>query len=145
MQLQENLNQCVKMIVLPIVLLGGLILGGCQRQEPPPPVIPEVAIVTVNPERVLLTTELPGRTSAYLVAEIRPQVNGIIQKRLFKEGSDVKVGQVLYQIDPAPFQAAYNNAVAALARSEANLSPIRLKAERYRELIGVKAISQQDF
>jgi membrane fusion protein (multidrug efflux system) len=145
MQLQENLNQCVKMIIFSIVLFGGLILGGCQRREPPPPVIPEVAIVTVNPERVLLTTELPGRTSAYLVAEIRPQVNGIIQKRLFDEGSEVRAGEVLYQIDPAPYQAVYNNAFAALARSEANLPPIRLKAERYRELIGVKAISQQDF
>ena len=133
------------MIVFSIVLFGGLILGGCQHREPPPPVIPEVAIVTVNPERVLLTTELPGRTSAYLVAEIRPQVNGIIQKRLFDEGSEVRAGEVLYQVDPAPYQAVYNNAVAALARSEANLPPIRLKAERYRELIGVKAISQQDF
>jgi membrane fusion protein (multidrug efflux system) len=71
--------------------------------------------VTVQPERVVLTTDLPGRTSAYFVAEIRPQVSGIIQKRLFDEGSDVKAGQVLYQIDPAPFQAATNNAVANLA------------------------------
>jgi membrane fusion protein (multidrug efflux system) len=114
MQLQEDLNQCVKIIVFSIVLFGGLILGGCQHQEPPPPVIPEVAIVTVQPERVVLTTELPGRTSAYFVAEIRPQVNGIIQKRVFDEGSDVNFGQVLYQIDPAPFQAAYDNAAANL-------------------------------
>jgi membrane fusion protein (multidrug efflux system) len=130
--------------------LGGLVLGlitsGCgSQQAAPPPDIPEVAIVTVQPERVVLTTELPGRTSAYLVAEIRPQVNGIVQERLFKEGSDVKAGSVLYQIDPAPYQAAYNNAVAALTRSEASLQPIRLKAERFRELIAVKAISQQDF
>jgi membrane fusion protein (multidrug efflux system) len=101
--------------------------------------------VTVNPERLVLTTELPGRTSAYSVAEIRPQVNGIVQERLFNEGSDVNAGSVLYRIDPAPYQAAYNNAVAALARSEASLPPIRLKAERFRELIAVKAISQQDF
>jgi membrane fusion protein (multidrug efflux system) len=101
--------------------------------------------VTVNPERVVLTTELPGRTSAYFVAEIRPQVNGVVQERLFNEGSDVKAGSVLYRIDPAPYQAAYNSAVAALARSEANLPPIRLRAERYRELVAVKAISQQDF
>src|SRR4030042_2928161 len=106
MRLQENLNQCVKSIVFSIVLFGGLILGGCQRREPPPPVITEVAIVTVNAERVLLTAELPGRTSAYLVAEIRPQVNGIIQKRLFDEGSEVRTGEVLYQIDPAPLPAA---------------------------------------
>jgi membrane fusion protein (multidrug efflux system) len=127
-------------------LIVGLIMSGCgSKQAAPPPAIPEVAIVTVTPERVVLTTELPGRTSAYLVAEIRPQVNGIIQERLFSEGSDVKAGSVLYQIDPAPYQATYNNAVAALARSEASLPPIRLKAERFRELVAVKAISQQDF
>jgi membrane fusion protein (multidrug efflux system) len=93
----------------------------------------------------VLTSELPGRTSAYLIAEIRPQVNGIIQERRFSEGSDVKAGSILYQIDPAPYQAAYDNAVAALARSEANLPPIRLKAERFKQLIALKAISQQDF
>ena len=86
----------------------------------------EVAVVTVQTQPVVLTTELPGRTSAYRIAEIRPQVNGIIQKRLFTEGSDVKAGQVLYQIDPAPFQAALDNAKAALARAEANLPAIRL-------------------
>jgi membrane fusion protein (multidrug efflux system) len=128
------------------VLVAGLITSGCgSQQAAPPPAVPEVAIVTVNSERVVLTTELPGRTSAYLVAEIRPQVNGIVQERPFNEGSDVKAGSVLYQIDPAPYQAAYNNAVAALARSEANLPPVRLKAERFRELVAVKAISQQDF
>ena len=89
--------------------------------------------MTVQPQQVVLTTELPGRTSAYLVAEIRPQVSGIIQKRLFTEGSDVQAGQVLYQIDPAPFQAALDNAKAALGRAEANLPAIRLKAERYEE------------
>jgi membrane fusion protein (multidrug efflux system) len=140
------INDGVKQIVTLGVLVVGLITGGCgSRQPPPEPAISEVAIVTVNPERVVLTTELPGRTSAYFVAEIRPQVNGIVQERLFSEGSDVKAGSVLYQIDPAPYQAAYNNAVAALARSEANLPPVRLKAERFKQLIGLKAISQQDF
>ena len=133
----------VKLIIA--MLLGGLILVGCKHKQPPPSAIPEVAVVTVSPERVVLTTELPGRTYAYLVAEIRPQVNGIIQKRLFEEGSDVRAGKVLYEIDPAPYQAAYDNAVAALAKSKANLPPIRLKAERYKELIALKAISQQDF
>jgi len=141
-----QINNRVKRIVTMGVFVLGLITSGCgSQQAAPQPVLPEVAIVTLNPERVLLTTELPGRTSAYLVAEIRPQVNGIVQERLFNEGSDVKAGSVLYQIDPAPYQAAYNNAVAALARSEANLPPIRLKAERFRELVAVKAISQQDF
>ena len=141
-----QINDRAKRIATMGVLILGLITSGCRSQQAaPPPAIPEVAIVTVNPERVVLTTELPGRTSAYFVAEIRPQVNGIIQKRLFNEGSDVKAGNVLYQIDPAPYQAAYDNAVAALARSEASLPPIRLKAERFRELVAVKAISQQDF
>ncbi|HEX9949568.1 MAG TPA: efflux RND transporter periplasmic adaptor subunit [Thermodesulfobacteriota bacterium] len=146
MRCNMQINDRVKRILT----LGGLVLGlitpGCgSQQAAPPPAIPEVTIVTVNPERVVLTTELPGRTSAYLVAEIRPQVNGIVQERLFNEGSDVKAGSALYKIDPAPYQAAYNNAVAALARSEANLPPIRLKAERFKELVAVKAISQQDF
>jgi membrane fusion protein (multidrug efflux system) len=146
MQLQEKMNKRIRMMVVLTALPGGLILGGCgSRQAAPNPGPPEVAILTVSPERAVLTTELPGRTSAYLVAEIRPQVNGIIQKRLFEEGSDVRAGSVLYQIDPAPYQAAYSNAVAALAKSEANLPPVRLKAERYKELIAKKAISQQDF
>jgi membrane fusion protein (multidrug efflux system) len=111
-----QINDRVKRIATMGVLVVGLTMPGCgSQQAAPPPAIPEVAIVTVQPERVVLTTELPGRTSAYFVAEIRPQVNGIIQKRLFDEGSDVKVGQVLYQIDPAPFQAAYDNAAANLA------------------------------
>jgi membrane fusion protein (multidrug efflux system) len=141
-----QINDRVKRIATIGILVVGLITPGCgSKQAAPNPDIPEVAVVTVNPERVVLTTELPGRISAYFVAEIRPQVNGIVQERLFNEGSDVKAGSILYRIDPAPYQAAYNNAVAALARSEANLPPIRLKAERYRELIAVKAISQQDF
>jgi membrane fusion protein (multidrug efflux system) len=94
--------------------------------------LPEVATVTVARQPVLLTTELPGRTSPYLIAEIRPQVNGLIQKRLFTEGADVQTGQELYQIDPTPFQAALDNA-------QANLPALRLRADRY------KAVSQQDF
>ncbi len=139
------LNDYRVRLIVTMLVLGSLILVDCEHQQPPPPVIPEVAIVTISPERTVLTTELPGRTSAYLVADIRPQVNGIIQERLFNEGSDVKAGTVLYKIDPAPYQAAYNNAVAALAKSEANLPPIRLKAERFKHLIDIKAISQQDF
>ena len=128
-------------------LVSGLLLSGCDRQQQaaPPPPVPEVVVVTVQPQRVELTTELPGRTSPYLVAEIRPQVNGLIQKRLFKEGSDVKAGQVLYQIDPAPFQAALDHAKAALAKAEANVPAIRLKMQRYRELLADKAVSQQDY
>jgi membrane fusion protein (multidrug efflux system) len=142
----RQIHDRVKRIATLGVLVLGLITSGCgSQQASPQPGFPEVAVVTVNPEQVVLMTELPGRTSAYFVAEIRPQVNGIVQERLFNEGSDVKAGSVLYQIDPAPYQAAYHNAAAALARSEANLPPIRLKAERFRELIALKAISQQDF
>ncbi|HAK97120.1 MAG TPA: efflux transporter periplasmic adaptor subunit, partial [Planctomycetes bacterium] len=86
----------------------------------------------------------PGRTAPYLIAEIRPQVGGIIQKRLFQEGSSVKAGDVLYRIEPAPFQAAFDNAKASLARSEANLPAIRSRVERYKELLADKAVSLQD-
>ncbi len=108
------------------VLVAGLVASGCgSQQAAPPPAPPEVAVMTVSPEQVVLTTELPGRTCAYLVADIRPQVGGIIQKRLFEEGSDVRAGKVLYKIDPAPFQAAYDNAAA-------NLAGMRKAADRAR-------------
>jgi len=134
----------------PVVLLLGiffllLTMSGCKQKGGPPQSNPEVAVVTIHPERVVITTELSGRTSAFLVAEIRPQVNGLIQKRLFTEGSVVKADQVLYQIDPAPFQAALDNANASLARAEAGLLSIRSRAERYRDLLADKAISQQDY
>ena len=124
-----KINDRVKLTATIGILVVGLITSGCGSQHAAvPPPVPEVAIVTVSPERTVLTTELPGRTSAYLVAEVRPQVNGIIQKRLFEEGSDVRAGKVLYQIDPAPFQAAYDNAVA-------NLSGMRRAAERARAAV----------
>jgi membrane fusion protein (multidrug efflux system) len=88
--------------------------GGGQAAGPPP----EVAVVTIQPERVTISTDLPGRTVPYLVAEVRPQVNGIVQKRLFKEGADVQAGDVLTQIDPAPFQAALDSAAANLAAAQ---------------------------
>ncbi|MBM4284935.1 MAG: efflux RND transporter periplasmic adaptor subunit [Deltaproteobacteria bacterium] len=125
-----------------------LVLGGCGSGAGPqagPAPVPEVAVVTIEPRQVELSTELPGRTSAYLVAEIRPQVNGIIKKRLFREGSDVKSGQLLYQIDPAPFQVALDSARASLGKAQANLPSIRLKAERYKELLTDKAVSRQDY
>jgi membrane fusion protein (multidrug efflux system) len=104
-----------------------------------------VATVTIEPQQVELTTELPGRTSPYLVAEIRPQVNGIIQKRQFREGSDVKAGQLLYQIDPAPFKVALDSAKASLGKAQANLPSVRSRAERYKELLVDKAVSRQDY
>jgi membrane fusion protein (multidrug efflux system) len=106
---------------------------------------PEVGFVVVQPQSVALTTELSGRTSAFLVAEVRPQVGGIIQKRLFTEGGDVKAGEVLYQIDPSSYQAAYASAKASLGKAEASLTPVRLKAERFKQLVAINAVSKQDF
>lgn len=129
------------------VLVCGLLLTACNRQVKPggAPPAPEVATVTVAARPITLTTELPGRTSPFLIAEIRPQVNGLILKRLFTEGSDVKTNQPLYQIDPAPFQAALDNAKAALGRAEANLPAIQSRADRYKQALADKAVSQQDY
>ena len=122
-------SHTVKFIAAIGLLCGSLILAGCKPQNevsgPPQGNTPEVAVVTVQPQQVVLTTELPGRTSAYMVAEIRPQVSGLILKRLFTEGSDVKAGQVLYQIDPAPLQAVLDNAAA-------NLTAMQRAADRAR-------------
>jgi membrane fusion protein, multidrug efflux system len=130
------------------VLTGLLLLCGCESghgQQAAPAPVPEVATVTIEPRQVALTTELPGRTTAYRITEIRPQVNGIIQKRLFQEGSDVEAGQVLYQIDPAPFKVAHDSAKASLGKAQAHLPSIRSRAERYQELLAVKAVSRQDY
>jgi membrane fusion protein, multidrug efflux system len=144
-----HIHDRAKLFTAGSFLAGILILVGCGPQTPAggPPMgrTPEVAVVTIQPKPLVLTTELTGRTSANLIAEVRPQVGGIIQKRLFTEGSAVKAGQVLYQIDPAPYQATLDNAKAALLRSEANLPAIRLKTERLRELLPDKAVSQQDY
>ncbi len=125
--MQRRVRPMIGVTALSAIVCGVLGAGGCQRQAPapPPPPTPEVVAATIQPQQVVLTTELPGRTSPYLVAEIRPQVNGLIQKRLFTEGADVKAGDVLYQIDPAPFQAALDTAEAALGRSQATLPSIQ--------------------
>ena len=144
MQLNLNGYEPLRWIVVLMALM--ILLGGCEsghgKQATP---VPEVAVVTIQPQQVELSTELPGRTSAYLVAEIRPQVNGIIKERRFQEGSDVKAGQLLYQIDPAPFQVAHDSAKASLGKAQANLPSIRLRAERYQELLVDKAVSRQDY
>ena len=113
----------------------------------PPPQLsgpPQVSVLVVQPQRVALDTELPGRTVPYQIAEVRPQVTGLIQARNFEEGSVVKAGQPLYQIDAASYQASYDSARATLAKSEANLRSTRLKSQRYDELVTIKAVSQQD-
>jgi membrane fusion protein, multidrug efflux system len=128
-----------------------LIAGGCGRPSAPPaaaarPTGPvEVGVATVHPERVVLTTELPGRTTPYLIADVRPQVNGIIQERRFAEGSTVQAGTVLYQIDPAPYRATLEQAKASLALAEAALPPARSRAERLKSLVEIRAVGQQDY
>ena len=106
---------------------------------------PEVAVVTLAAQPVPLSTELPGRTVPYRIAEVRPQVNGVILKRSFIEGSQVKAGQQLYLIDPAPFQASLESAQAALARAQATSTSTRLLAQRYKPLSEARAVSQQDY
>ena len=136
-----------RLIAVAGILVAGVMATGCGKKttNAPPSGPPEVGVVVVKPERVALTTELSGRTSPHMIAEVRPQVSGIIQKRVFTEGSDVKAGQVLYQIDPATYQAAYDSAKAAQARVEANLIPARLKEERFRDLVKIKGVSQQEY
>lgn len=113
-----------------------------QAASMPPP---EVSVVTIAPERITLETELPGRLEATRTAQVRARVPGIILKRAFKEGHHVKAGELLFQIDPAPFQAAYNSAQAVEAKAEANLAQANLKAERYKPLVATNAISKQEY
>ncbi|GKT10443.1 efflux RND transporter periplasmic adaptor subunit [Desulforhabdus sp. TSK] len=144
-----NTYQAFKWTAALMVLSSLLWLSGCDSSHGQQPAaqapVPEAATVTIEAQKIELNTELPGRTSAYLVSEIRPQVNGIIQKRMFKEGSDVKAGELLYQIDPAPFQVAHDSAKASLGKAQANLPAIRSKADRYKELLVDKAVSRQDY
>lgn len=107
--------------------------------------VAEVGVVTIQPQSVVFTKDLPGRTSAVRVAEIRPQVSGIIIKRLFEEGSDVTEGQQLYQIDPAPYQAAFESAQADLLKAQANSKSVQAKSSRYAELVKIGGISQQEY
>jgi membrane fusion protein (multidrug efflux system) len=122
-----------------LVLVVACLVCACDKKpSPPPPPPPKVSVVTVQPQSVGLTTELPGRMVAYRVADIRPQVSGIILKRFFVEGGDVRAGQQLYQIDPAPYQASYDSAVAALDAAS-QLS------KRDKLLADVAAVSKQDY
>lgn len=134
-----------KGLAILFVLLTGLFLGGCKEQSPKViatrgPV--EVDIVTLKTQPVQLEVELPGRTTAFRVAEVRPQVNGIVKERLFTEGSQVKAGELLYQIDPAIYQAKLDSGKAALAKAKAIEHSSRLKAERYRTLVRTNAVSE---
>jgi membrane fusion protein (multidrug efflux system) len=105
---------------------------------------PEVGVVTLALQPVTLTTTLPGRTSPYAISDVRPQVSGIVKDRLFQEGSNVRAGQVLYQIDPATYRAAFDQAKAQLASAQANLATAKVKAERYADLVKINGVSKQD-
>ncbi|HEY4541614.1 MAG TPA: efflux RND transporter periplasmic adaptor subunit [Noviherbaspirillum sp.] len=136
---------------LVVLLLGVLQLAGCgersaNAQTPggAPPAMP-VPVVTVEPQRIAVTNELPGRLEAARTAQVRARVPGIVQKRVFREGSEVKAGDVLFRIDAAPYQANVNSAKATLAKAEANLAQTRLKVKRFAPLVQTKAISQQEF
>ncbi|MGT2513301.1 efflux RND transporter periplasmic adaptor subunit [Sphingomonas panni] len=128
-----------------------LILSACgggsesQQQQGAPQGPPQVGFVTVQPQPVTLTTELPGRTAPYETSDVRPQVNGLILARLFQEGDYVRQGQPLYRIDPAPYQAAVASARAALTRAQASIASTRNLARRYGELVKINAISRQEY
>ena len=143
-----NKNRGLAPLAAAVMLSGSFLLTGCDdnksqqsaQQQPP-----EVGVVTLKNEPLKITTELPGRTSAFRVAEVRPQVSGIILKRNFVEGTDVKAGVSLYQIDPATYQAAYDSAKGDLAQAQANARVAQLTLKRYKPLLGTKYISQQDY
>ncbi|KAA0677413.1 efflux RND transporter periplasmic adaptor subunit [Roseomonas genomospecies 6] len=127
-----------------------VVLGACQDKKhaaggQPAPGPAEVAVATIQPQRLSVTTELPGRTAAFRVAEIRPQVSGIVLKRFFTEGSDVKAGDQLYQIDPATYEAELAVAQADIQKAEANLQAARNKAARYGDLVRSSVVSKQDY
>lgn len=143
----KNVTSASRSLLKPVAcgVLLALALAACSKQDNKPAAMTaEVGYIVVQPQHQAVSTELPGRTTAYLSADIRPQISGIIQKRLFKEGSTVEQGQALYQIDPASYQAAYDSAKASLLKSEATLAAATLKAQRYIELNKIDAVSKQD-
>ncbi len=142
-----NKNRGFSPLAVVLMLSGSFALTGCndEQQQQQGAQAQAVGVVTLKNEPLQIKTELPGRTSAYRVAEVRPQVNGIILKRNFVEGSDVKAGESLYQIDPATYQAAYESAKGDLARAQASASVARITLNRYKKLLGTNYISQQDY
>lgn len=143
-----NKNRGLTPLAAVLMLSGSLVLTGCDEnksQQAGQQQAPEVGIVTLKSAPLKITTDLPGRTSSFRVAEVRPQVSGIILKRNFVEGSDIKAGESLYQIDPATYQAAYDSAKGDLAQAQANAQIAALTVKRYKPLLGTKYISQQDY
>jgi len=137
------------MMSAPCLLVASLLLASCggggDQQAGPPPGPPQVSVIEVRQQSVTLSTELPGRTSAYETSEVRPQVNGLVLARLFQEGDFVRAGQPLYRIDPSPYQAQVASARAAVARARAAIASSQALARRYGELVKINAISRQDF
>ena len=131
------------------LLASAAVLAGCTAHATKPPNMdqgpPTVGVVTLKTEAVTLTSELPGRTTPYEISDVRPQVGGIIVERPFTEGAEVKAGQVLYRIEAAPFQAAYDQAKAQLDSAEASLTTTKLKAERYADLVKINGVGKQDY
>ena len=127
-----------------LLLVALLALAGCGKEQGGPPPPPEVSVVTLKPRAVEITDQLPGRTTAFRVAEVRPQVTGVVQKRLFAEGTEVKAGEQLFQIDAGSYRAALSSAQAALKRAEAQAVTAKLLAERYAPLIAANAVSKQE-
>jgi len=133
-----QLKPAVTALVTAVALAS--LLSGCKEEKaaPPAPPPPQVGVVTLQTQAFTLTSDLPGRTTAYRIAEVRPQVNGIILKRLFKEGGDVKAGQQLYQIDPSVYEATLKSA-------EANLQSTKSISDRYKQLVSEQAVSRQEY
>ena len=129
------------------LITATVFVSGCSKSTPAAPQaqVAEVGVFKVAPQALHITTELPGRTAAFQVAEVRPQVNGLIQKRLFVEGADVKAGTPLYQIDPSLYQASVNSAKAALAKAKASVLTSGPKVSRYKELVAIEGVSRQDY
>ncbi|WP_028217812.1 efflux RND transporter periplasmic adaptor subunit [Paraburkholderia oxyphila] len=125
---------------------AAVVLAACgQKQSAPPPQTPEVGVVAVQPTSVPVVSELPGRTNAFLVAQVRARVDGIVLRREFTEGAVVNAGQRLYKIDPAPYIATLNNAKATLAKAKANLVTQNALVARYKVLVAANAVSKQDY
>ncbi|ECJ1109388.1 multidrug efflux RND transporter periplasmic adaptor subunit AcrA [Salmonella enterica subsp. enterica serovar Gallinarum] len=142
-----NKNRGLTPMAVVLMLSGSLALTGCddKQDQQGGQQMPEVGVVTLKTEPLQITTELPGRTVAYRIAEVRPQVSGIILKRNFVEGSDIEAGVSLYQIDPATYQATYDSAKGDLAKAQAAANIAELTVKRYQKLLGTQYISKQEY
>ncbi|ECC4182514.1 multidrug efflux RND transporter periplasmic adaptor subunit AcrA [Salmonella enterica] len=142
-----NKNRGLTPLAVVLMLSGSLALTGCddKQDQQGGQQMPEVGVVTLKTEPLQITTELPGRTVAYRIAEVRPQVSGIILKRNFVEGSDIEAGVSLYQIDPATYQATYDSAKGDLAKAQAAANIAELTVKRYQKLLGTQYISKQEY